>query len=49
MARILVADDEEGVRSFLAEALERDGHDVVTARDGREAIEVLREGGFDLV
>ena len=27
MARILVADDEAGIREFLAEALELDGHD----------------------
>ena len=29
--RVLVADDEEGIRSFLAESLERDGHEVLQA------------------
>jgi len=49
MARILVVDDEEGVRSFLAEALEADGHDVAQAADGREAARRLDERGFHLM
>ncbi len=47
--RVLVVDDEEGVREFLAESLDRDGHDVATAANGREALELLREEPFDLV
>lgn len=39
--RILVADDEPGVRSFLAEALELDGHHVVQATNGRDALQKL--------
>ena len=38
MARILVADDEVGVRTFIADALEVDGHTVVQAGDGVEAL-----------
>ncbi|MBI5498764.1 MAG: sigma-54-dependent Fis family transcriptional regulator [Deltaproteobacteria bacterium] len=49
MARILVADDEEGIRSFVAEALETDGHAVTQAADGREAARRLGETGFDLL
>jgi DNA-binding NtrC family response regulator len=49
MARILVADDEEGVRWFLAESLERDGHEVVAVGDGAAAIAAIREGGYDAV
>ncbi len=49
MARVLVADDEEGIRDFLAEALEDDGHVVVTAADGLQAAERLRSDGFDLM
>jgi two-component system response regulator AtoC len=49
MARILVADDEEGIRSFVAEALERDGHSVAQAPDGLEAARRLAERGFDLL
>jgi two-component system, NtrC family, response regulator AtoC len=49
MARVLVADDEEGIRDFLAEALEDDGHAVVTVADGLQAAERLRSDGFDLM
>jgi two-component system response regulator FlrC len=49
MARILVADDEEGIRSFVAEALEADGHAVEQAVDGRDAARKLAERGFDLL
>jgi two-component system, NtrC family, response regulator AtoC len=49
MGRILVVDDEEGLRSFLAEALERDGHAVLTAASGEEAAALLEREGVDLV
>ena len=49
MGRILVVDDEEGIRSFVAEALATAGHDVTQAADGREALRRLAERGFDLV
>ncbi|MCX9157872.1 sigma-54 dependent transcriptional regulator [Niveibacterium sp. 24ML] len=49
MARILVADDDEGVRSFLVEALARDGHQIVEAANGIEALDALRGDAFDLV
>jgi two-component system response regulator FlrC len=49
MARILVADDEPGLREFLADALGLDDHTVVTAADGRSAAKLLDEQGFDLV
>jgi two-component system response regulator HydG len=49
MARILVADDEPGLREFVADALELDGHVCVQAPDGRAAAKLLDERGFDLV
>ncbi|HEV7557881.1 MAG TPA: sigma-54 dependent transcriptional regulator, partial [Kofleriaceae bacterium] len=49
MARILVADDEPGLREFITDALELDEHVVVAAKDGREAAKLLDERGFDLV
>ena len=49
MARILVADDEPGLREFVTDALELDSHTVVAAKDGREASKLLDERGFDLV
>ena len=49
MSRILVADDEPAIRKVVRDALEREGHDVVTALDGQEALERFDEGAFDLV
>lgn len=51
MARILVADDEEAMRSLVARAIAMDGHDVVTAEDGAQALEILtsEDGRFDLL
>jgi two-component system response regulator FlrC len=49
MARILIADDEAGLREFIGDTLRLDGHDVAEASDGRDAIRKLDERGFDLV
>src|SRR5258706_8365102 len=49
MARILVADDEPGLREFVSDALELDAHVCVQAPDGRAAAKLLDERGFDLV
>jgi two-component system response regulator FlrC len=49
MARVLVVDDEAGLRTFLAETLEQEGHDVVQAVDGLDAERRLAERTFDLV
>ncbi len=49
MSRILVADDEPGLREFVSDALELDGHVCVQAPDGRAAAKLLDERGFDLV
>jgi len=49
MARILVADDEAGIREFIADALALDEHTVVLAADGREAARRCDERGFDVV
>lgn len=48
-ARILIVDDDRTNRLRLSMAVERLGHDVSTAEHGREALERLTEGGFDLV
>jgi two-component system, NtrC family, response regulator AtoC len=45
---ILVVDDEQLIRWSLAERFRADGHDVVEAENGREALERVREG-VDLV
>ena len=51
MARIVVAEDEEGLRGFVVRALALDGHEVTAAADGAEALEVIagHEGRFDLL
>ena len=49
MAHILVVDDEEGLRDFLTEALEDDGHSTEKAADGMEAAALLKERAFDLM
>lgn len=49
MARILVVDDEEDIRSFLADALHAEGHDVAEAPDGEAAWSRLGAEGFHLV
>jgi two-component system, cell cycle response regulator CpdR len=50
MARILLADDEEPVRTLIARALAEDGHQVVATADGVEALDRLaKDGGFDLL
>ncbi len=51
MARILVAEDEEALRKLVARALVQDGHEVMTANDGAEALDVLtrERGAFELL
>jgi two-component system KDP operon response regulator KdpE len=49
VSRILVADDEPALRKVVRDAFEREGHEVVTAIDGEEALGRFEEGGIDLV
>jgi CheY-like chemotaxis protein len=49
MARILLVDDDPGVRANLARLLEHDGHEIVTAADGAEALGILENEAIDLV
>ena len=51
MARILIAEDEEAVRSLVARGLEMDAHQVTQTADGAAALEALRRahGAFDLL
>ena len=46
---VLLVDDEESVQKLLTYPLEREGYEVVQARDGEEALERYREGPVDLV
>ncbi|MBA3547263.1 MAG: response regulator [Nannocystis sp.] len=47
--KILVVDDNESNRNMLSRRLERQGHRVKLAEDGKRALEMLREEDFDLV
>jgi two-component system, cell cycle response regulator CpdR len=51
MARVLIADDEESMRTLVSRAITMDGHDTVTAEDGAEALDILtrEKGAFDLL
>ncbi len=49
MSRILVVDDEEGIRTFVAEALEAEGAEIESAASGDEAAALLDRQGFDVV
>src|SRR5690242_241330 len=49
MARILVVDDDEGVRSFIAEALEMDSHVVSQAASAEEALRNLKSLSYHLM
>ena len=47
--KVLVVDDELGIRELLHDALTEAGYEVITARSGKEAIEVFRTKKPDLV
>jgi two-component system, cell cycle response regulator CpdR len=51
MARILIAEDEEALRALCARALAIDGHEVKTACDGGDALDLIvrEEGRFDVL
>ncbi|WP_438277002.1 response regulator [Nitrobacter sp.] len=51
MARVLIADDEDSMRSLVARAIAMDSHETVTAADGAEALDILTgdAGAFDLL
>lgn len=47
--KVLVVDDERGIRFLLTQALETEGFFVREARDGLESLEILKRDAFDLV
>jgi CheY-like chemotaxis protein len=49
MANILVVEDQESMREWLAAILESAGHQVSAARDGLEAISLAKQHAFDLI
>jgi CheY-like chemotaxis protein len=49
MSRILLVDDEAAMRELLTLVLELDGHEVLSASNGNDALDALAQGNFDLV
>jgi two-component system cell cycle response regulator CpdR len=51
MPRVLIVDAEDSMRMLVARAIAMDGHDIATAQDGAEALEILssEQGAFDLL
>ena len=49
MGSILLVDDEEKILKTLGRALRDDGHEVVTASNGKDAQRLLAERSFDLL
>jgi two-component system, NtrC family, response regulator PilR len=49
MARILVLDDDQGMREFMEIMLTKEGYDVTSAEDPTKAINLCRKVAFDLV
>lgn len=49
MARVLVVDDDDNVRSMVADMLSMGGHSADAAADGRAALELARKNPYDLV
>lgn len=47
--RILVIDDERAVRELISDALKIEGHDVRTAENGKEGLDLIGQQRFDLV
>src|SRR5689334_17605095 len=48
-ARVLVVEDHDDLAEALELNLRRDGHDVLRARDGRDALLIARQQAVDLV
>jgi CheY-like chemotaxis protein len=49
LANILIVDDDVAVQMTIQLLLERAGHGVVVASDGRKALSIFETGNFDLV
>jgi len=47
--RILLADDQEDIRTLTAYQLKRSGHTVIIAKDGKQALRAFRSAYFDVV
>ena len=49
MQKLLIADDEKNIREMIGKYAVHDGHEVVLASNGKEALELFAKEDFDLV
>ena len=49
MAKILICDDEPGLRAVIKRYAQFDGHETAEAGNGMEAVEACKKGQFDIV
>lgn len=49
MAKLLVVDDEAGIRIAMREILEYEGYDVSEAKDGEEGLQMVEDNDYDVV
>jgi CheY-like chemotaxis protein len=49
MAQLLIVDDDSTIRHLIRRTLERSGHSMIEAQDGREALRQLADHRIDLV
>ncbi|WP_210611079.1 response regulator transcription factor [Priestia flexa] len=49
MAKILLAEDEAVLRMLIVDTLEDEGHEIIEAQDGQEAVEYAQREDFDLL
>lgn len=49
MAKILIIDDERGIRNTLREILADEGHEVEVAENGKVGLELAQQKAFDLI
>lgn len=49
MVRILLAEDDDSMRAYLARALERSGYEVVAVANGADAVPLINSDRFDLL
>jgi len=47
--RVLIADDDPGMRDILTIFMDRAGHNAVTAEDGLKALDLLENNTYDVV
>ena len=49
MSKLLIIDDERGIRNTLREILADEGHEVDVAENGRQGLEMIQEKAYDLI